>query len=100
MRDEELAAARIFPIERHSDRAAQIWQLVQFVTNRIAGSAFPITPRIAVLHDEVRHDAMNRHPVEEPLACQLDEIGDRERSIADGQLDFNGATIGLNAVSY
>src|SRR6267143_4629588 len=96
MRDEELAPAGVLPVERHSHRAAEVWQLVQLVANRVAGPAFPVATRIAVLDDEVGNHAVNRDAVEEPLARELDEVGDGERRVRDGQLDLDGAAIELD----
>ena len=60
--------------ERHADGAAQERALVQLVANRVAGPAFAVAARIAVLHDEVRHDAVDLQAVEEALARERDEV--------------------------
>ena len=70
VRDEELAAAGVLPVERHADGAAQIRPLVDLVANRVARPALAVAARIAVLHDEVGHDAVDRDAVEEALPRQ------------------------------
>ena len=57
-----------FHDERHADRAAQVRPLVELVADGVAGPAFAVAARIAVLHHEVRHDAVHLQAVEEPLA--------------------------------
>src|SRR5262245_44299142 len=89
MRDEELAAAGVGPVERHADGPAQIRTLVQLVANRVAGSAFTVAARIAALDDEVLDDAMEGDAVEESLACKRDEVVRRQRRIEHRQLDLN-----------
>ena len=78
------------------DGAAQIGALVQFVANRVARSAFAVAARIAGLHDEVGHDAMERQAVEESLAGERDEVLDRQRRVEHGELELNEAAIGFD----
>src|SRR5947207_4374618 len=73
VRDEELAAARVLPRQRHSDGAAKEGTLVQLVADRVAGSALAIASRVSILHDEVRDHAMDLQPVEKPFAGKRDE---------------------------
>ena len=83
-------------IERHADGAAQVRPLVQLVANRVAGPAFAVAARIAVLHDEVGHDAVDAEAVEVALARQRDEVLDRQRRVEHRQLDLNRAAIGVD----
>src|SRR5207245_187888 len=79
------------PIERHADGSAEVWTLVQLVADRVAGPAFAVAAGIAVLHDEIGHDAVNAETVEESLSSQRDEILDRHRRVEDRQLNLNRA---------
>ena len=84
------------PVERHADGAAQVRPLVQLVANRVARPAFAVAARIAVLHHEVRHDAVDAEAVEVALARQRDEVLDRQRRVEHGELDLNRAAIGVD----
>src|SRR5205085_1299544 len=75
---------------------AQIRPFVELVPDRVARTAFPVAARIAVLHDEVGHDAVDAQPIEEPLAGERDEALDGERRVEDRQLDLNRAAIGVD----
>src|SRR5262245_42327035 len=96
MCDEELAAAGVRPIERHTDRASHVGPLIQFVTNRKAWSSLAVATRIASLNDEVRHHAVERQAVEELLACERDEVVHRERSVENSELELDVPAIGLD----
>src|SRR5207247_10365141 len=93
MRDEELAAAGIGPIERHADGATQIGPLAELVADRESGSAFAVAPRIPTLYDEVGDDTVKREPVEKLLARERHERLHRERRVEHGQLDLHEAAI-------
>ena len=47
-RDEELAATRVGPVQRHPHRPAQVGTLVDLVANGVPGPAFAIAARAAV----------------------------------------------------
>src|SRR5215216_1304208 len=89
MGDEELAAAGVFPGERHSHGAAQERPLVELIANGKARPSFSITARVSVLDDEVWHHAMNLEPIEEPLARERHETPCGLRRIEDRQLEFD-----------
>ena len=65
--------------------------VVQLVADREAGAPLPVTPRIAGLHDEVRHDAVEGHAGVEAPARQRHEVRRGQRRVQDGQLDLDGA---------
>src|SRR5262249_2527949 len=96
VRDEELTAARVGPVEGHADRATQIGTLVQLVAAGIARSSGSVSPRIAPLHDEIRYDAMNRDVVEKSFARQGDEVLDGLRRIEHRHLNLNRSPVGLD----
>src|SRR5437667_159443 len=56
MGDEELAAARIGPGKRHTHGTHVVTHGIHLVPEHEARPSPPITPRIAVLYDEVGHD--------------------------------------------
>src|SRR5215468_7673272 len=93
VRDEELAAARVFPVERHADSSTQIWQLVQLIADRVAWATVAVAPGIAVLNHEIGHHTVNRSPIEKSLADEIDEVGDGQRRVRDRELDFNRPAI-------
>src|SRR5262249_49942493 len=64
-RHEELAAAGVAEVEGDADCAADEGRGGELVGHGVAGAAFPIAARVACLHDEVGHDAMDLHPIEE-----------------------------------
>src|SRR5262245_56087785 len=96
MRDEELTAAGVLPVERHAHGPAQVWSLVDLVSNRVAWPAFTVSARVAVLHDEVGHDAMNRNPGEESFTSERDEVGDGQRRIEHRQFELDGPLVCLD----
>src|SRR5688572_12746372 len=96
MRDEELAAAGVFPVERHADGAAQVRTLVDLVANREAGAAFAVAAWIAALDHEVGHDAMEGEAVEESAPGERDEVVNRERRVSDREIDVNPAASRLD----
>ena len=79
------------PRQRHADRAAQERPIVELVANRVAGPALAVAARIAVLHHEVRHDAVDLQAVEEALARQRHEVVRRQRRIEHRQLELDRA---------
>src|SRR5258705_13851968 len=81
VRDEELAPAGILPRERHADRAPHERTLVQLVADGVPGPALTVAAWIAVLHDEVRQDAMNLESVEKPFARERHEIASGLRRV-------------------
>src|SRR5262245_8767120 len=99
MRDEELAAAGILPVESHADGAAQIGPLIELVSNRIARTTLAVSAWVAILDDKVGHDAVKGNPVEEALARQRDEVGDCQRRIEHCQLELDGPLIGVDKSS-
>src|SRR5262245_64389385 len=64
MAKKELAATGVFARERHADRSALIKMLIDLAADLIAGSAVAIAARVAALHNEVRHDAMEHDAIE------------------------------------
>src|SRR5437667_11471070 len=96
MRDEELAAAGVLPVERHADRTAKVWQLVQFIANRVPRPTVTIAARVAVLDDEVGDHAMDGNAVEEASVSEVDEVGDGDRRVRDRQLDLDRAAVRLD----
>ena len=95
-RDEELAAAGVGPVEGHADGAAQVGPLVQLVANREPRPAFPVAARIAVLHDEIRDDAMDGHAGEVARARELDHRAHRERRVEHRQPHLDRALVGVD----
>src|SRR5262245_61292695 len=95
MRDEELAAAGICPVERHPDRPAEKRLLVALVANRVAGTSFAVATWIAALDDEVGHHPMDGDAVEESLARERDEVLGGQRRVEHSQLNLDGASIGV-----
>lgn len=73
MRDEKLAAARVFARQSHPDRSANVRPRVHFAANLITRSAFAVSARITSLNDEVRDYAMKGQVVEITFARQRDE---------------------------
>ena len=74
VRDEELAAAGVRPVERHADGSAQVGPLVELVANRVAGSAFAVAARIAGLDHEVGHHAMEGQPSKNPCRASVTKL--------------------------
>src|SRR5687768_11739713 len=81
VRHKPLRTACVFAGQGHADRSAIVGHHVYFAPDRPTGSAVSVAARIAVLHYEVRHDAMDFEAVEIPRASELDEIVDRQRSV-------------------
>src|SRR5919204_1614299 len=96
MRDEELTAAGVGPVERHADGASQVRALVDLIADGVTGPAFAVAARISVLNDEVGYHAVNAQAVEEILSSKRHEVLDRQRRIDDGELDLNRATVGID----
>jgi hypothetical protein len=81
MRDEPLRAARVFARQRHSDRAALVRHHIYLAANLPARTAVAVAARVAVLHHEIRHDAVNRQTVEIIRFRQFDKIINRQRRV-------------------
>src|SRR6266568_4349292 len=97
MRDEVLAAAGVGTGERHADGAHVVPHRIDFVAEHEPRprSTPSVTPRIAVLYDEVRHDAMPAHAVEEAPLDEAQECGHGDRGLGGQELDVEPATVGL-----
>ena len=81
MGDKPLRAAGVFAGEGHADGAAFVRDHVDLAADRPAGAAVAVAARVAVLHDEVRHDAMHFEAVEVTAPGELDEIVHGERRV-------------------
>ena len=68
------------------DRAAQVGPLVDLVADRVAGPALAVAPRIAILHHEAGHHAMDQ-AVEEAAPRQRHEVADGQRRVEHRELD-------------
>src|SRR5215218_8039769 len=96
MRDEELAAASVLPVEGDADDATEVRLLTEIVANCETRTALSVAPRIAALDDEVGNDAVEGQAVVEPIAGQRDERFHRQRRIDHRELDLNRAAIGID----
>src|SRR5687768_9137988 len=96
MRDEELTAAGVFPVERHPYCAAKVGQLVQLVANGVARPAFPIAARVSSLDDEVGNEPVNRVVVEKSLSRERDEVRHRQWGINHRELELDRAFVGVD----
>src|SRR5262245_44784081 len=96
MRDEELAAAGVLPVERDADDAAQVRLLTEFVANRETRAALAVAAGIAALDHEIGNDAVKRQAIVEALAGEGHERLDRQRRIDDIKLDLNRAAVGVD----
>ena len=74
----------------------KIRPLVQLVADRVAGPALAVAARIAVLHHEVRDDAVDLQAVEEALAGERHEVARRLRRVEHRQLELDRALGGLD----
>src|SRR5215510_13259773 len=81
MRDEILAPSGVRSRQRHAHRSGLVAHGVDLVADREAGAAPAVAARIAVLHDEVRDDAMPPRPIEIASRDQLQEYRDGERRL-------------------
>src|SRR5207237_7394479 len=73
VRDEKLAAPRVGPRQRHSHGPRFVAHRVQLVAQHETRPAPAVTPRIAVLHDEIRDHTMP------PGAVKVAPIDEREK---------------------
>ena len=62
---------------------------VDLVADRVTGSPAAVSARVAGLHDEVRHDAVDHDPVEETLRGERAKVLDRQRGVLGEKLDPN-----------
>ena len=81
MRDEPLRAAGVFPRQSHADGAAIIRHHVYLAADRPPRAAVAVASGIAVLHYEIRHDAMNLNAIEIMRLGEFYEIIDGQRSV-------------------
>jgi len=72
--DEELAAARVRPRQRHAGHAAGVAQPADLVADGVARPAETVAARIAGLDHEIGHDAVEEQPVVEVLGGELQEV--------------------------
>src|SRR3954463_9835310 len=96
MRDEELTPTRVSPVECDTHRPPQIRALTRLVAHRVAGTAFPVSARIAALNDEVGDDAMEGEILVEALLYQRNEVVDHQRRVEHCQLELNRPSIGID----
>src|SRR5262245_11099017 len=79
VRDEKLAAARVFTRESHPDCPAVVWPGVDLAADLIARAAFAVATRVAALNNEMRRDAVKSQAVEEAFTRERDEAFHRDR---------------------
>src|SRR3982751_6016594 len=93
MRDEELAAVRVWSRIRHRKRThlVPVGIIPRLVLEAIAGSPASRTLRIAPLNHEVVNDSMKRRTVIETISRQEHKIIDRFRSILSKKINNNAA---------
>src|SRR5277367_1240973 len=100
--DIELAAARgarridVVAGARGRKRAAQmLFRRADFGWNRIAGTAGAVAVRIAALHNEAGHYAMERQAVVKAVLGELFEVGHRFGRHARVKLNHNRTLVGV-----
>src|SRR5256885_16247683 len=96
MRDEELTAPGVPPIERDADCPAQIWPLANLIADGVARSALTVPSRIPALHDEVRYNAVEREAPIEPPLHERHEVVDHQWRIEYGELNLHGAPVRID----
>src|SRR5687767_4472350 len=96
MSQEVLASTRVRSGECHSHRAPLVALAIHLVTDRIAGSTVAVVARIAILRDEVRHDAVKASVAVVSRASETEKIRDRDWSVGAVHLETERAALGVN----